>query len=45
MPSVSLVVLGESRTDETSSFILMTTCPVVGVGLSNNLVHAKSSDD
>lgn len=28
-----------------SSFILMTTCPVFGMELSSNLVHAKSKDD
>lgn len=43
MPSDSVVVFGD--TIAVSSFILITTCPVVGVELSSNLVHAKSRDD
>lgn len=43
MPSDSVVVIGD--THAVSSFILITTCPVLGVELSSNLVHAKSRDD
>lgn len=46
MPSVSLVVLGETRA-VSSSFILMMTWADLDLGLSwsSNLVHARSRDD